>query len=143
MVLFRESETLIHFWQHRVVMYSATSEEGADKDEIPQTRHGRKGQCEGERSISARTDDDATLLTPSSNCDCLVWEDSLQTKASTSSRGESNYFNSLLLGLREQGNQIGKTRGIYVADRNASNLRSAKTNYVKSEMIRRIHFGNV
>jgi hypothetical protein len=79
----------------------------------------------------------------SSNCDCLVWEDSLQTKASMSSRGESNYFDSLLLGLREQGNQIGKTREIYVADRNASNLRSAKTNYVKSEMFRRSHFGNV
>jgi hypothetical protein len=47
-------------------------------------------------------------------------------KASTSSCGESNYFDSLLVGLREQANQIGKTRGIYVANRNASDLWSAK-----------------
>lgn len=41
MVLFRESETLIHFWQHRVVIYSVTFEESADYDEIQQTRRGQ------------------------------------------------------------------------------------------------------
>jgi hypothetical protein len=93
--------------------------------------------------ISVRAGHDAKLRTASSNPRLPGVVGFAANKASTSSRGESNYFDSLLLGLREQGNQIGKTRGIYVADRNAGDLRSAKTNYMKSEMISRSHFGSV